>query len=48
MNNKLWPWIVAIIAVIVIFVITFSVVYLVKVIQYMDMVFNSIGVWLNA
>lgn len=48
MNNKLWPWIVAIISIIVIFVITFSVIYMVKVFQYMDMAFNSIGVWLNA
>lgn len=44
MNNKLWPWIIAIIAIIVIFVITFSAIYLVKTFQYVDAVFNSLGV----
>lgn len=47
MNNKFWPWVVAIIAITGIFSVTFAMIYLVKVFQYMDMVFNSIGVWLN-
>ena len=44
MNNKLWPWVVAIIAITGIFSVTVAVIYLVKVFQYMDMLFNSLGV----
>ena len=44
MNNKLWPWVVAIIAITGIFSATAAVIYLVKVSQYMQMWFNSLGV----
>lgn len=47
MNNKFWPWVVAIIAITGIFAVTFAVIYLVKVFQYMDAVFNSLEVFLR-
>lgn len=44
MNNKIWPWVVAIIAIIGIFSVTAAIIYLFKGFQHMRILLNRLGV----